>query len=173
MATTSVHTQSLSLCGHPSVELRNTPTGKSAVPFQGNCLNFQYWYVSSCNTLFHGQNWSFQQDSAPVHKVQTTEQWQETSVQDLISTSDWPSAGPDLYPLDYILWYKASADGLQIGTSQYESLKQNLRKAAADFPVDVLRNSSDGWPQRLKDCVCTLVVAILNNFTILNHNATM
>ena len=35
-----------------------------------------------------------------------------------------------------------------------ESLKWSLCKAAADFPVDVLHNSIDGWPQRLKDCVC-------------------
>ena len=36
-----------------------------------------------------------------------------------------------------------------------ESLKRSLRKAAADFPVEVLRNLLYGWPQRLKDCVCT------------------
>ena len=34
-----------------------------------------------------------------------------------------------------------------------ESLKRSLQKAAADFPVDVLRNSIEEWPQRLKDCV--------------------
>ena len=34
-----------------------------------------------------------------------------------------------------------------------ESLKQSLRKADADFPVCVMRNSIDGWPQRLKDYV--------------------
>ena len=34
-----------------------------------------------------------------------------------------------------------------------ESLKQSLQKAAADFPVDVLHDSIDEWPQRLKDCV--------------------
>ena len=34
-----------------------------------------------------------------------------------------------------------------------ESLKQSLRKAAADFPVNVLLNSIDERPQRLKDCV--------------------
>ena len=42
------------------------------------------------NTLFHGQNWSYQQDSAP----------------DVISTSDWHSASPGLNPLDYKLWSK-------------------------------------------------------------------
>ena len=34
-----------------------------------------------------------------------------------------------------------------------ESLKQSPQKAAADFPVDVLRNSIDERPQRFKDCV--------------------
>ena len=34
-----------------------------------------------------------------------------------------------------------------------ESLKRSLQKAVADFPVDLLRNSIDEWPQRLKDCV--------------------
>ena len=34
-----------------------------------------------------------------------------------------------------------------------ESLKRSLWKAAADFPDDVLHNSIEGWPQRLKDCV--------------------
>ena len=35
-----------------------------------------------------------------------------------------------------------------------EILKRSLRKAAADFPVDVLRNSIiDERPQRFKDCV--------------------
>ena len=45
-----------------------------------------------------------------------------------------------------------------------ESLKRSLQKAAADFPVDVLCNSIDEWSQRLKDCVCMLMVAILNNY---------
>ena len=39
------------------------------------------------------------------------------------------------------------------GHPNIESLKRSLRKAAADFPVDVMRNSIDGHPQRFKDCV--------------------
>ena len=34
-----------------------------------------------------------------------------------------------------------------------ESLKRSLWKAASNFSVDVLHNSLDEWPQRLKDCV--------------------
>ena len=121
------HTQSLSLCGHPSIELRNT-TGKIAAVF-----GRQYWDVSSCNTLFHGQNRSFQQDSAPAHKPQTTQQWQETNVPDFISTSDWPSVSPDLNPLDYKLWSKASGDGLQVETSQYWKFKAVSSEGSCKF----------------------------------------
>ena len=123
------------------------------LPSEETSLNFQYWNVSSCNTLFHGQNWSFQQDPAPAHKARTTQQFQETSVPDFISTSEWPSASPDLNPLDYKLWSKPQEMACKKRHPNIESVKQSLWKAAAVFPVVVLHNSINGWPQRLKDCV--------------------
>ena len=47
-----------------------------------------------------------------------------------------------------------------------ESLKQSLRKEAANFPVD-------GWPQRLMDCVHDNGDHFEQLFTILIHNACM
>ena len=121
------------------------------LPSEETALNFQYWDISFCNTLFHGQNWSFQQDSVIAHKAWTTQQWQDTNVPDFISTSNWPSESPDLNPVDYKLWSKLACKWRH---SNIESLKQSLRKAAADFPVYVLHNSIDEWSQRLKGCVC-------------------
>ena len=123
------------------------------LPTEETALNFQYSDVSSCNTLFHGQSWSFQQDSAPAHKAWATQQWQETNVPDFISTSDWPSASPDLNPLDYKLWSKLQEMACKQRHPNIESLKWSLQKAAADFPVDMLHNSIYEQPQRLKDCV--------------------
>ena len=116
-------TQSLSLSGHSSIELRNTSTANLQLPSEETSLIFQYWDVSFCNTVFDWQNWSFQQDSAPAHKARTTQQLQETNVPDFIYTSDWPSASPYLIPLDYKLWSKASGDGLQVETLQYWKFK--------------------------------------------------
>ena len=42
-----------------------------------------------------------------------------------------------------------------------ESLKRSLRKAAADFPVDVLLNSTDERPLRLKDSVPVNVAHVI------------
>ena len=44
-------------------------------------------------------------------------------------------------------------EGVKKRHPNIEYLKRPLRKAVADFPVDVLHNPIDGWPQRLKDCV--------------------
>ena len=56
-------------------------------------------------------------------------------------------------PLGLQIVVQASGDGLQEENLNIESLKWSFRKAAADFPVDVLHISIDEWPQRLKDCV--------------------
>jgi len=55
-------------------------------------------------TVFNGQKWVFQQESAPAHKAKTTPEWLWQNVLAFISTEDWPSGSPDLNPLDYKLW---------------------------------------------------------------------
>ncbi|CAI6362976.1 unnamed protein product [Macrosiphum euphorbiae] len=56
------------------------------------------------STLFKGIDWVFQQYAAPGHKVKTTQHWLENSVPNFIKASDWPSASPDISPLDCGLW---------------------------------------------------------------------
>ena len=62
---------------------------------------------------------------------------------------------------------------LQEETSNIETLKPSLQKAAADFPIDVLHNSIDEWPQRLKDCVHAIGGHFEWLVAILIHNASM
>ena len=88
MATISMHTVLKSLVATHQLNYATHQLENLQLPYEETALNFKYWDVSSCNTLFHGQNWSFQQDSAPAHKAWTTQQWQETDVPDFISTLD-------------------------------------------------------------------------------------
>jgi len=55
-------------------------------------------------TVFNGQKWVFQQDSAAAHKAKTTQEWLGRNILAFISAKDWPSGSPDLNPLDYKLW---------------------------------------------------------------------
>ena len=54
-------------------------------------------------TMFQNRPWIFQQDSAPVHKVKTTQQWLENHVPEIISSDHWLSSSSDLNSFDYKL----------------------------------------------------------------------
>lgn len=105
------------------------------------------------NTMFNNQEWSFQQDSAPGHKARSTQSWLETNVSDFIRAEDWPSSSPDLNPLDYDLWSVLESTACSKRHDNLESLKQSIRLAVKNFPMERVRASIDNWPQRLKDCI--------------------
>ena len=49
-------------------------------------------------TLFSGQEWIFQQDSAPAHKAKTTQEWLRRNVLAFFSAENSPSGSLDLKP---------------------------------------------------------------------------
>ncbi len=56
------------------------------------------------DTLFKGQHWIFQQDSAPTHKSKQCQDWLANNVPAFISAGDRKSDSSDLNSLDYGLW---------------------------------------------------------------------
>lgn len=52
-------------------------------------------------SLYENDYYCFQQDSAPSHKAKRTQQWCEENLPDFIPFEEWPSASPDLNPLDF------------------------------------------------------------------------
>jgi len=54
-------------------------------------------------TLFSGQDWVFQQDSAPAHKAKTTQEWLWRNLLVFIIAENWPWGSADLKPLDHKL----------------------------------------------------------------------
>jgi hypothetical protein len=51
-------------------------------------------------TLFTGQEWVFQQDSIPVQKAKTAQEWLWRNLRAFISTKNWLRGSADLKPLD-------------------------------------------------------------------------
>lgn len=104
------------------------------------------------NSLFEGQHWTFQQDSAPSHKANTTQKWLEKNVPDFINRDQWPSASPDLNPLDYSLWSKLELKVCSKRHKSLDSLKKALLAEWEKLSIDEIRASIENWVPRLKAC---------------------
>jgi inhibitor of nuclear factor kappa-B kinase subunit alpha len=104
-------------------------------------------------TLFNGQEWVFQQDSAPAHKTKMTQEWLRRNLLTLISTENWPSGSPDLNPLDCKLWAVLKDRTCQKHHSNLESLKKSLVKVAAEILLETVCVVAAQWLECHKACV--------------------
>ena len=146
-------TQSLNLCGHSSIELRNTSTGKSAVAFLRDHFKLS---ISGCLFLQHPLPWT--ELELPAGLSPSTQ------------STDNPAVAGDKCSrlhLHFRLVFCKSVPkplGLQIVVQSFKrwlvsrdipilKFKAVSSEGICRFPVDVLCNLIDGWPQWLKDCV--------------------
>jgi len=104
-------------------------------------------------TVFNGQKWVFQQDSAPAHKAKTTQEWLRRNVPAFVNAEDWPLGSPDLNPLVYKLWALLEEMACRKRHSNLDSLKRYLVKAAAEIPLEIMLVTIAEWPERLKACI--------------------
>ena len=101
---------------------------------------------------FKNRPWTFQQDSAPSHAANLTQEWLRVHVPALIAKDEWPPASPDLNPLDFCVWSILSNKVSTIRHSSVESLKVSLLKAWEEISQDNLRTCCTSFRDRL-NCV--------------------
>ena len=104
-------------------------------------------------TLFNGQEWVFQQDSAPAHKAKMNQEWLRRNLLTLISAENWPSGSLDLNPLDCKLWAVLKDMTCQKHHNNLESLKNFLTKAAAEIHLETVHAVTAEWLECLKACI--------------------
>jgi inhibitor of nuclear factor kappa-B kinase subunit alpha len=104
-------------------------------------------------TLFSGQEWVFQQDSAPAYKAKTTQEWLRRNLVAFISTENWPSGSADLKPPDNKLWAVLRDMACQECHNSVESLKRSLVKAVSEIPLETVRAVIAEWLECLRACV--------------------
>jgi hypothetical protein len=102
---------------------------------------------------FDGEQWCFQQDSAPAHKANDTQDMLREECPDFISRDEWPPYSPDLNPLDYSVWSILEEKACPKSHPNVESLKRALLKAWDEIDVETLAKIVDNFPKRLEKCV--------------------
>jgi inhibitor of nuclear factor kappa-B kinase subunit alpha len=105
------------------------------------------------DTMFAGSQWWLQQDSAPAHKANLTQDWCRRHLPGFFSTSEWPASSPDLNPLDYFVWSRLEQLACTINHPSVSSLKRSLSKAWAELPMEEVRAAVQAWRKRLAACV--------------------
>ena len=100
--------------------------------------------------LFGNEEWCLQQDSAPPHKANETQDWLSEHCSDFITREEWPPNSPDLNPFDYVVWSILEEKACSKSHKDVESLKRALTKAWDEITVEMLEKIVDNFPKRLK-----------------------
>ena len=110
----------------------------------------------------YGQrHWIFQQDGAPSHKAEETQNLIRDNVPEFIevdispqrNNGEWPPNSPDLNVLDYTIWSILKAEACAKPHQSIESLKKSLVAAWKKIPQEVIDRAVDAFPKKLQKCI--------------------
>ena len=99
--------------------------------------------------MFENQPFLFQQDGAPAHTANSTQEWLRNEIPDFISKEEWPPSSADLNPLDFCVWSILEAKACSKPHRNIESLKASVVKEWANIPQETLRIAVEAVPKRL------------------------
>lgn len=106
--------------------------------------------VPGAKKLYPNGGWTFQQDSAPSHSANATQEWLNEFSPGFITKDEWPPSSPDLNPLDYSIWGILER---KVNAKQHrslESMQAAIEREWKKLSKDVICATIDAWPWRLK-----------------------
>ena len=102
----------------------------------------------------------FQQNGAPSHKSEDTQNLTRDNVPEFISVDispqrngEWPPNSPDLNVMDYSIWSILEAEACSKPQQSIDALKKSLVKAWNKIPQEVIDRAVDDFPKRLQKCI--------------------
>ena len=87
---------------------------------------------------FGDEEWCFQQDSAPAHKANETQEKLSEECPNFITRDEWLPNSPDLNPLNYSVWSILEERACAKPHDNVKSLKRVLKKAWKEISVEIL-----------------------------------
>lgn len=107
----------------------------------------------------NGRPYIFQQDSAPAHKAQNTQEWLADHFYDHITPNLWPPNSPDLNPLDYYVWGVVERDVNKHPHNTKDSLKASIVRVMDNIDEDHLKRACSRFRSRIE-----AVIEVEGNF---------
>ena len=95
----------------------------------------------------------FQQDRAPSHTAQKTQEWLTINFSGFWNKSIWPPCSPDLNLMDYSIWSVLESKACAKPHQNVVQLKQSLKKAWASIPLETIVSACSDF----QHCLCEVV----------------
>jgi len=106
-----------------------------------------------CMKEISGDNFIFQQDSAPAHRARDTIALLRRETPDVISPDQWPRNSPDMNPVDYKIWALMQQRVYEKRVNDVDKLCQHLLSVWHSIGRNVKDEAIDQWRARLTACV--------------------
>ena len=89
-----------------------------------------------------------------AHAARASLQLLQQSTPDFIEPEDWPSKSPDLNVIDYCIWslLLTELQNCRRDIKSIDDLKTSLGRALNDIPQVTLKNATQAWISRLRQC---------------------
>ena len=107
--------------------------------------------VDDCHSVL-GNQFTFQQDGAPVHDAKLAQDWLASHCPDFIDKVSWPPNSPDLNPLDCAVWgaMLETYNKLTTKPKNISELKNTLQIIGNGLPLETIQKSVLGFRKRLQ-----------------------
>lgn len=121
--------------------------------------------IPACERLYPDLDYIFQQDNAPPHLDQHTQDFLFSNTPRFIDKDSWPPYSPDLNVCDYRLWAWMK-ERVYSGTmpTTVPELCNRIVKAWDELPIALIRKWLDEFPARLQQVIDSKGVQIQQYF---------
>jgi len=109
--------------------------------------------TSYCCQWYAGNDFVFQQDSAPAHRARATVELLRQETPNFLASNLWPPSSPDLSPVHYVIWavVQCRVDHWQIHS--VSELKRRLIDVWCGLEQSIFDEAIDQWQEILPACV--------------------
>lgn len=112
--------------------------------------------IPACERVYPELSYVYQQDGAPAHKDENTQEWLRRNTPAFIDKDTWPGYSPDLNVCDYRLWgwmkqqvYKGEMP------KTIPELCNRIEKAWDELPTELIQKWISEFPARLQKVIDT------------------
>lgn len=99
---------------------------------------------------FKNNDWIFQQDGAPAHTANKTQDWLKKEFPDFLPRELWPPSSPDLNPMDYSVWSYLESKVCRINHANVDALKSAIQKEWDKMSMDFVSDCIKAFRGRLE-----------------------